>query len=350
MLAIVRDRALEVHGKLQLVVEASRAADAHIARLLRVMFLDGLFHDLGYASMVAYGESLQLSPRKTRDLLRIAAHLDELPVLADAFERGDIAWTKARELVRVAIPETEAAWVEHAAHLTSRELERHVADGSPGALPPKVAPKDPPRRRLVVQMHSVDAQLIEDALTWVMAQAGLEAEEMDRGAALTALVRRGMAAAEKTEAPTAERYRVVVEHCPECRGNEGLEVEVNETIVAEACCDAEVVELRPGETQGHLSRTIPPAVRRTVLHRDRLACRVPGCGGRMWLDLHHVKPYAQGGGHTPENLVTLCSCHHRLLHEGLLAVTLVGGMLLVEHASGRKTWTPLVGGEGARVG
>ena len=48
--------------------------------------------------------------------------------------------------------------------------------------------------------------------------------------------------------------------------------------------------------------------------------------------------------------MTLCSCHHRLLHEGLLAVTLVGGMLLVEHASGRKTWTPMVGGEGARVG
>jgi 5-methylcytosine-specific restriction endonuclease McrA len=75
-------------------------------------------------------------------------------------------------------------------------------------------------------------------------------------------------------------------------------------------CDA-VVD-RPGTRN---TATIPPRIRRQVLARDRHRCRAPGCGRTRFLEIHHVTPRARGGGHEPENLVTLCGACHRLWHE-----------------------------------
>nr|PZN21940.1 MAG: hypothetical protein DIU78_16565 [Pseudomonadota bacterium] len=68
------------------------------------------------------------------------------------------------------------------------------------------------------------------------------------------------------------------------------------------------------------TQTIAPAVRRHVYHRDRGRCVVPGCNFGGFLDIHHLNPRAEGGGHHPENLVTLCQGHHSLLHTGQLAI------------------------------
>jgi hypothetical protein len=38
------------------------------------------------------------------------------------------------------------------------------------------------------------------------------------------------------------------------------------------------------------------------------------CRNRRWLHIHHIKEIANGGSHELENLTTLCSGHHRMLH------------------------------------
>ena len=211
MLAVARDRAVDLHNRLLVIVEACRVADAQIAALLFDMHSDRLYHDLGYASLVAYGQSLQLSARKTKELVKIAARLHELPALAEAFGQGTLAWTKARELVRVAVPETDAAWVAHAEQLTCRELERDVTACSPGDAPPSLddPPKDPPVCRLVVQLHGVDAQMVNDAIAWAMASANLQGEEQDRGAAS----RRWCAVASRRSRRTRLRRASGIEWC-----------------------------------------------------------------------------------------------------------------------------------------
>jgi hypothetical protein len=84
-------------------------------------------------------------------------------------------------------------------------------------------------------------------------------------------------------------------------------------------CDAEQVAASGASGRpGHLSRTIPPAVRRLVLVRDGGRCQVPGCRNRRHVEVHHLHPRAEGGGHEPENLVTLCSCHHDMVHKGVV--------------------------------
>jgi hypothetical protein len=83
-------------------------------------------------------------------------------------------------------------------------------------------------------------------------------------------------------------------------------------------CDATRVIMRHdadgGITEvGARTRTIPPAIRRALHHRDR-GCRFPGCGVAFGQG-HHIRHWAQGGPTTLSNLAMLCRRHHRAVHE-----------------------------------
>ena len=64
---------------------------------------------------------------------------------------------------------------------------------------------------------------------------------------------------------------------------------------------------------GARTRTIPPALRRALHHRDR-GCRFPGCGLPFGQG-HHIRHWAHGGPTTLSNLALLCRRHHRAVHE-----------------------------------
>jgi len=76
--------------------------------------------------------------------------------------------------------------------------------------------------------------------------------------------------------------------------------------------DGRVVEV------GARTRTIPPALRRVLQHRDH-GCRFPGCGLRF-ADAHHIRHWVNGGPTTLSNLALLCRRHHRAVHEGGFAL------------------------------
>jgi hypothetical protein len=99
------------------------------------------------------------------------------------------------------------------------------------------------------------------------------------------------------------------------------------------CCDGTAVgilEGRGGEPLniGRKSRAIPPAIRRAMLARDS-GCRFPGCDRTRFCDGHHVKHWASGGETGLGNLVTLCSFHHTLVHEGGFGVTVTSNGVFV---------------------
>lgn len=83
-------------------------------------------------------------------------------------------------------------------------------------------------------------------------------------------------------------------------------------------CDASRVAMREDAAGrvieiGARTRTIPPALRRALQHRDR-GCRFAGCGVRV-AQGHHLRHWAQGGLTTLSNLALLCRRHHRAVHE-----------------------------------
>ena len=123
-----------------------------------------------------------------------------------------------------------------------------------------------------------------------------------------------------------ERYQVVV-HVdapvladPDQPGQSVLEdgARVSGETSRRLACDASRVVMRhdaDGRTLevGARTRTIPPALRRALQHRDR-TCRFPGCSGRFTQG-HHIIHWAHGGPTTLSNLALLCRRHHRAVHE-----------------------------------
>ncbi len=301
--------------------------------------------ELGYASVGEYAEvALELSRRAARDLVRVGRALPRLPALSARMAAGELDWTKAREVVAIATGDTEAAWVEWASSTTSRQLERAVASARRGELPPTGAEapeRGPERTRLVVDVDAADLETIRRALALLRSRCDLDAGELDDGALLAALAHRYLHDEGVDAVISAERYRVVVARCPDCRTVDAPGHDVSDTVAAEAACDAETVQLDAGPGAGQLSRAIPPATRRRVLHRAHERCEVPGCVNRLWLDVHHLRPRVQGGNHADHNLAVLCSAHHRAVHLGGLAVERSQqGAVVVTHRQGRRrpTW------------
>jgi 5-methylcytosine-specific restriction endonuclease McrA len=83
-------------------------------------------------------------------------------------------------------------------------------------------------------------------------------------------------------------------------------------------CDASRVVMRHDQDGrvvevGARTRTIPPALRRALYHRDH-SCRFPGCHARFGQG-HHIRHWAHGGPTKLSNLALLCRRHHRAVHE-----------------------------------
>jgi 5-methylcytosine-specific restriction endonuclease McrA len=77
---------------------------------------------------------------------------------------------------------------------------------------------------------------------------------------------------------------------------------------------------------GRRRRKPNAAIRRAARERDHCRCRFPGCASRR-VDLHHIQHWINGGRTDLENLISLCPCHHKLVHDRgyLIAAPPLGG-------------------------
>ena len=85
---------------------------------------------------------------------------------------------------------------------------------------------------------------------------------------------------------------------------------------------------------GRRTRAVPPAIRRALRVRDG-GCRFPGCDRSRHVHAHHIRHWADGGETALGNLVTLCSQHHRQVHEGGYGVGARQGAIEFTRPDGR---------------
>lgn len=67
-----------------------------------------------------------IAPGAAREHVRVARRLSELPLLADAFSKGELSYSKMRALTRAATPENEVDLLMLARHGTAAHVERVV--------------------------------------------------------------------------------------------------------------------------------------------------------------------------------------------------------------------------------
>ncbi|HEV8254150.1 MAG TPA: DUF222 domain-containing protein, partial [Vicinamibacteria bacterium] len=117
--------------------------ELRLARLLARLQERSGYLELGFARLSDFTtERLGISVRRMQALVQMDGRLKSLPLTSEAFARGQVSSSQLRLLLRAATPETEAAWLEKAARLNVRLLEREVAVAS--ATPPESG--DPARQ------------------------------------------------------------------------------------------------------------------------------------------------------------------------------------------------------------
>src|SRR4051812_22633716 len=302
----------------------------------------GVHARLGYGSFFEYIERLfGYSPRLTHDKLRVAAALEGLPQLAQALREGAATWSSVRELTRVATPETERAWLNAASGQTAHQVERLVSGRRAGDLPS--APKKASAERHVLRFE-VSGEVLatfREALTKLRRDAH---GSLDDDAALLLMARHVLGG------PVDEgraSYQVAMTICERHADGKRRSRRSHSRSGCDGVCDAQILphahmgqaerahmgqaehahmgqaeRARMGqpEPSHKATQTVPPAVRRAVLRRDQGRCQVPGCRHATFVDVHHIQPREEGGDHLPENLLTLCSAHHRACHRGALSI------------------------------
>src|SRR5213593_903589 len=298
-----------------------------------------------------------------RERVRVARALGTLPRLAEALARGELSYSKVRALTRIATPETEERLLRVGRAGTAEHVERIVRGWR--RVDRKAEAEETTRRhrhRALHVYHDEDGMVIirarlEPEAGAVVVQALAAAREALRQRARATDAVGGSAGPRFTDGPAGPGY---VDGSPEAPttieqqeadalalvaetalhrgidpGTPGeryqVVVHVDAAVLADAdapgqsvleggthvpagtsqrlACDATRVVMRhdaDGQITevGARTRTIPPALRRALQHRDH-GCRFPGCG-RSFGQGHHIRHWAHGGPTTLSNLTILC--------------------------------------------
>ena len=320
------------------------------------------------AEWLSWRVGLDLSAAYER--VRVARALPKLPMISAAFSRGEVSYSKVRALTRVATSETEERLLKFArcgpaAHVEGlvrawRRVDRH-AENQDAARRHKSRSlyvyQDEDgmviiRGRLTPEVGAVVRQALAAACDRLYVKPGAEpagtlapSPGQLQADALGMLAEAALHHDLDAGAP-GERYQVVV-HVdapvladPDQPGRSLLEdgayssAEESRRIA----CDASRVVMRHDAggrvvEVGARTRTIPPALRRALQHRDH-GCRFPGCGSRFTQG-HHTRHWADGGPTTLSNLVLLCRRHHRSVHQdGFQVERLASGELEFRRPNG----------------
>src|SRR5438094_4659754 len=333
------------------------AATAQLLDLIREFDVHAGWHN-GFRSCAHWlNWRVGLDMGAARERVRVARATGTLPRLAQALAKGELSYAKVRALTRVATPETEARLLAVGRAGTADHVERIVRgwrrmdrkaeiaeakqqhvhralhvyqdeDGMVvvrGRLAPEVG-------AVLIKALAAAREALDQQARATRAEIGLVIDsvetppmEQQQADALGLLAETALHHGIDPGAP-GERYQVVV-HVdapvladPDQPGQAVLEDggRVSAETSQRLACDASRVVMQHG-LDGRVvevsarTRTIPPALRRALHHRDR-GCRFPGCGVRFGQG-HHIRHWAQGGPTTLSNLAMLCRRHHRAVHE-----------------------------------
>jgi hypothetical protein len=289
--------------------------------------------DLAHWLSMRYG----ISHWKASRWIAAAHALEGLPRISVAFARGWLGIDKVVELCRFATPETEddlIGWAERVSCATVR----HRGDVAARASTEEVVEAEQARRLswwhldegraigLEAELPAAQGAIVVRAIERMAEQVPQMPDEQDGGSgpqrradALVAICSAHIAAD-----ADPDRATVVIHAQLDAAGRVGsCEVEdgaaIHERAAERLLCNARVqtvLEDRAGNVLGlgRMAREPSAWMMRQIRYRDR-GCRFPGCGTWAFTQAHHIVWWRLGGRTDLDNLLLVCSFHHRLVHE-----------------------------------
>ena len=289
----------------------------------------------------------------------LARALERLPRVSAAFASGAISRTHAQVIARAATParaaalaEVEAPLVEVAETTSPNQLRafvQHVTDALDGDDGAAAANAQHERRYLHASptldgMVAIDGMLdaeggeivinaLEAAMEAARAAGDPRSRPQRRADALVECCRVGTERHADGPGRRNRPHISTVIDVEVLEGRAGRELVAQVRAEAEHAgrlsvatlerlsCDAGISRvITQGRSEpidvGRSTRTIPSALWRALVVRDR-GCVVAGCDRRPgWCEVHHRTPWSRGGETSLANCELRCWRHHRAVHEG----------------------------------
>jgi len=282
-----------------------------------------------------------LSMSAAREKVRVAHALKTLPLITAAFSNGELSYSKVRPLTRVARPDNEESLLSFALKTTASRVEERCRELRCGTVDSVGDANrahccrslrihrdaDRGTMTITVELPIETGELLEKALDRARDATASQTPELvdeswsvQQADALVTVANAYLSGNSEKAACTSDNYQVTV-HVDRSAltkgdGRSSLPIES----VKRLCCDGDavvIVENEDGEplSVGRKTRTVPIAIKRALRARDK-GCSFPGCHHKRFVDAHHIQHWSAGGETSLNNLMLLCSRHHRLVHEG----------------------------------
>lgn len=306
----IRSDVAEVHAKGMRAAEMFKLSSAELIDVLQWMDQERGYLDFNCTSLFQYAnKELKLSEDVSCGLIAIARKSQDVPELKEAVRSGAVVVSKARKLVSVITPSNQERWLKLASESSSRVVEREVARANPKAAVNETI------RYLTGDRLEARFGLSERLYHSLQRATDLVAKKFCRPISLEELIEAMTDEYLKRHDHVLKAKRAIGQTDGECRKGSVLGPIAPGQDEMRAEVLLETKNRRPGR------RRIRASIRHQVNARDEGQCTVRDpmtgerCANKRWTELHHVIPVASGGADEVVNLVTLCSVHHRKLHD-----------------------------------
>ncbi len=285
---------------------------------------------------MAHWVSMQLGVSRWKAERWISAGhaLASLPAIHRAFGEGEIGIDKVVELTRFATPEDEEALLAWATDVASGAIRRRGEELRRSERT-EIEEIEQDRwcawhwtdegRRLLLEAEMPAAQgvvlteAIDRLANQIPAMPDEEHQSLIGCRRVDALVAACGATGDGAEATVVVHVQAETLGDTAANGTTDAGVVVAMDAVRRFLCTATVQTVVEGPDGsvvglGRASRTPSAWMMRQLRYRDR-ACTFPGCANSRFTQAHHIRWWSRGGSTDLENLVLVCTFHHRLVHE-----------------------------------
>jgi len=304
------------------------------------------------------------SMNAAREKVRVAHALKSLPNIAAGFAAGGLSYSKVRAITRVAGVDNEDELLSFALETTTARVEERCRelpssgtevrcgtaeslDGVQRAFANRSLcirrNADRGTMSITVELPMETGELIEKALDKArddsrqagprsvsrvefvddLGPARRESWSARQADAMVAMASEYLSG-QKESGTTPDDYLVTIHVDQSALANGNGRSSLPIESVKRLCCDGHAVVIGENEKGeplniGRKTRTVPIAIKRALKARDK-SCAYPGCHHTRFVDAHHIEHWSNGGETSLDNLMLLCSQHHKLVHEGGFAI------------------------------
>jgi hypothetical protein len=343
----------QLHNQALELSQRYKRAEADLICVLQQIEEHRVYLRRGHSSLFSYvTQELGLAENTAYSLITVARKAREVPELKAKLQAGTVTLSNARRVSAVLTPANQGEWLQKAATLSNRQLEREIIQVRPQeATPERTTYTAKDRVRLELGLSEAEILRLRRAQDLVCQSqrravsleetlVALMSDYLDRHDPLEMAkrhrVRKGSvistgepSVASQTQRPTpnhatpnhATPNHATLNHATLNHATPNLTGPAIKEIAAPENRNSQTDSVNSLVTRRVSSKRepIPAAILHQVNWRDRRRCahKLPNgtrCNQARWIEVHHIIPVSRGGENTIDNLLTLCSAHHKLRH------------------------------------